>query len=144
MSDCAINGFERATDKYFAIRLHSNRSDPEGIAYSCARIKAEVQAPIGVEAGNAITVRAVDGAELAADDNLAIRLQSDRVNLSVRPCSRIETAVQASIRVEPGNSGPIRADDRVEIPAHEHLAIRLQGERTNNPVRSSGGSETAV
>src|SRR5436190_7384423 len=144
MAVCSIDDFERATDEHLSIRLHRDRRDPKRITYSCAGIKAEVQAPIGIKASHAAAVRAVDDGEFTADDKLAIRLQSNRVNLTVRPCSRVETAIETPIRVEPGNTGSIRATDCCEVPAHEHLAIRLQDQGTNKPVGSAGRSETAV
>ena len=111
---------------------------------ACARIETAVQTAIGIEAGNVVAVRAIDGGEPAPDEHLAIRLQRDRRNGTARySCARIETAVQTAVGIEPGNAVAVRAVDGGERTADEHLAIRLQRDRRNT-IRSCARIETAV
>src|SRR4030095_12142482 len=82
---------------------------------------------------------------IPAHEHLPIRLLGDRRNTIVRPCSRIETAVQTAVGIETRNSVAVHPVDGAEITADEHLAIRLHGDRRSSPVRySCGDIETAV
>jgi len=119
---------EVAARQNLAIRLHHERTRA---GQTSARIEASIETAMGIKPGDSIAVRAIDGRETAADQHLAIRLQRNRTNSPVCSSARIETVVQAAVRIEPGHSAAVRAIHSQEIAADEHPAIRLQDDRSN-------------
>ena len=77
----AVDGGERASDEHLAIGLHDDSTDT-GV-YARARIETAVQTAIGIETGNVVAVRAVDGGELPADQHLAVGLHRDGVHKGI-------------------------------------------------------------
>src|SRR5688572_16765217 len=86
------------------------------------------------------------------DEYLPIHLQAHRVHRritdiriasSANPGAGIETAIKASIGIEPGNPAVVRAIDEEEIASDEHLAIRLDGDRTY-PVKKRGDAGARI
>ena len=66
---------------------------------------------ITVKAGHIRTQHPINREEVAANEDVAIRLQRDRTNKPVRSCSWIKTVVQRAIGIEPGNAVAVRAVD---------------------------------
>ena len=131
----AVDGGERTPDEHLAIGLQRDRS---AIAATdcCAGNESVVQTSVGIEPGDAAAVRAIHRDEITAGEHFAIGLQDDTPDPISRrgaacACARIETAVQTSIGIEPGNAVSVRAVYSVEITADEHLPIRLQRRPTN-------------
>src|SRR2546423_15018615 len=74
----AIAYEEISAVQFLAIRLHRNPRNT--LVRSSARIETAVQTPIGIEPGNAVSVRAIHSAESAPNDHFAIRLNGHRRN----------------------------------------------------------------
>src|ERR1039458_3309324 len=89
----------------------------------------QVQPRDGIDAGSIVT------RELAADDNLAIRLQGHRPDPCVCTQSWIEGGVQRTIAVQAGDGMTVKTVERREIAADDDLSVRLERQRGNEIIR---------
>src|SRR5882757_7751281 len=95
----AANGGEIASEQDHAVCL--NRQRPNCIIGTDAGIETDIKMSIRVQTGEIETVGAIDAAERAADQNLAILLGSDRKDRPIHASSRIEARIQSSIGMQP-------------------------------------------
>src|SRR5678816_3154496 len=98
----SVHREEFTADEHVAIRLQRDRTNKP--VRSSTWIETAVQTAIGIEAGNVVAIRAIDTGERTADENLAIRLQHDRINSAICSCAWIESAVPDSIGIKPGEA----------------------------------------
>src|SRR5207249_9528578 len=91
-----IEGGERAADDGLVVRQERDRIN--WIISACAGIEGVVEGAIAVETGDGVAIGAVDAGEQAANDELAIILESHRADWPVRTLSGVEDGVQGAIR----------------------------------------------
>ncbi len=76
-------------------------------------LKAGVQRTVGHQAGDEITMNAVNGGERAAHQNPAIGLADDGIHCRVRAGKSVqERGVQRTVGIQPGNPASPRPDRR--------------------------------
>ena len=129
-----------ALDDEHARRRCVDRFDVAGDATHETRVGRAVL----VQAHDVVGGPAVDGAESAADQDLAVGLDGDGEGAGVEV--RVEGGVQRPVGVEAGQLGGFAVVDAVEAPGHEHLAvgqpglrIDLFGQTENDVVRRQVG-----
>ena len=64
--------------------------------------------------------------ELAAHQNLSVRLHRDRIDITVRV--RVESRVERAVRVQSGNVVARHAQDAAKDAGDEDLAVRLDSD----------------
>src|SRR5207247_61185 len=122
----AIEVGEGAAEDYAAIDLNGERAD--GIVSACARIEASIEGAIGVEAGDAIAGDAIDGGEIAADDNFASvnavgRIDGDSQDGAVKGERGVEGAINGAIVIEASQTEARQAADRGKAAARENATL---------------------
>src|SRR5688572_2228525 len=95
-----------------------------------ARIETAVQSPVGIEPRDTSGTSKVD-------EQPAIRLKGDGVNLAHRRQARIVTAVHAPVRVEPDNIFDRIVGHYSRIAREENLPVPLDNNGINNPSGAS-------
>ena len=71
-------------DQHLAIALHRDRKDWE-VGPRKSLLKGAVQRAVRIEPRNMVSVHAIDHAEIAPDEHLAVTLQRDRIDPVVGP-----------------------------------------------------------
>ena len=104
-------------------------------------IKREVDRAVAKDTRHTTSGQAVIADKSPADDDLAIGLNGDRVHVTIRAVSGIESQVNRSVAVK---TSQIEALDQInlgELPANNDATIFLQGERQWRVVDASAESE---
>src|SRR5260221_367127 len=138
----AANGGEIASKQDHSICL--NRQRPNCIIGTDAGIETGIKMSIRVQAREAGTVRAIDAAERAADQNLAVLLGRYRKDRPVDPSSRIEAGVQSSIGMQPRHAVISDVVDARKLPTKNDRAGWLEGYRKDRIVCALPGIEFVV
>ena len=87
----------------------------------------------GIEPGDMVARLSADAGELAARQNLAVRLHRDRIDTTVRV--RVERISQAGRGIEPGDMVARLSADAGELAARQNLAVRLHRDCIDSTVR---------
>ena len=138
----AIEGSEVPDDEHMAVAFHRHGPDRGQRAQPDA--KAGVHRAVRVQAGDVIARRAVDGKELAADDDLAVRSDGDAMDHAIRAESGVEGGVERAIRIEPGQTRDEEAAVAREIARDQNLSVRLHGHGAHRRVRTRAEEESQV
>jgi hypothetical protein len=93
-----------------------------------ARIKGRIERAVSIEAGELDPEEPLVMCKVAKDDNLAVRLQDDSRDRSIRARSS-KTGVEGAIGIKAGQVGAARARDRAELAAGQEGSARFDGER---------------
>ena len=118
----AVDSGEKAADENLAVQLQSDRTD--GAIRTSAGIKSRVNRAVRVQSGDVVHVGvAIDGGEIAADDNLAVRLDRHGIDRGVGTQAGIESRVQSAVAVEAGNAVDRRAANRRKSAADINLGL---------------------
>src|SRR5712692_4223377 len=92
------------------------------------RIEGAVQGAVRVQSADIGARLAAQLGEIATDQDLSIQLDGeakDRTNegRAIATCSRIESAIETAVHIEPGNETAGRAGHVREIPADDDFAV---------------------
>src|SRR5207237_7200172 len=77
----SADALEAAADENFAVGLDDNRRNIKYAVASQNRIKSSVQTAVRIESDEAGVRRAADSRKITADQNFAVRLDSDAANI---------------------------------------------------------------
>ena len=109
-----------------------------------ADVEGVVQRTIGVEAGESVARCAVDGREIAADQHLAVGLESHGPNRGVRAGAGIEGVIERAIREQAGHAVAAGAIPGGEGAGEQDFAVQLDGHVVNNIIRAHRGAEGVI
>ena len=137
-----IEGGERAADDGLVVRQERDRIN--WIISACAGIEGVVEGAIAVETGDGVAIGAVDAGEQAADDELAIILESHGTHWPVRTLGGVEDGVEGAIRIDSRQAVPGAMVERVEVAADEQFAVRLQRHGKDGVIGAIAGVESGV
>ncbi len=118
--------------------MHCHRSDPT-IGPRKSIEKPSVQRAIGVQSRNIATPLTIDVVEDAADEDLAVALEGDRIERASDVVGDfgdtgepiLEAGVQSAVRIESRHRIAVHAIHFVKITRDEHLAIALHCDGIN-------------
>src|ERR1700674_2376248 len=91
----SVDDGEVAADEYVAIPLQRHGMNTS--VRSRARIETRIQIAIRIEPGDTIAGRAVDGGEIAADQNFSVWLQRDGSHRAVSARTRNQICVHTPV-----------------------------------------------
>ena len=133
---------ELAADQNFSIRLHGQTVNV-AVGQRIEGVRRFHRA-VGIEPGEAIAGRAVDGSELSPNQNFSVGLQAEGVNDAVRTgAGRGECCVHRAIRVEPGNPPSRQSGHLTENTRDQNFPVRLHHRAVNRAVRARAEREGA-
>ena len=118
----AVNARELSADDDHAVGL--KRENLNRGAQSAAGVKRGVQRAVDIESRNVTARRAVDGEELPADENFAVRLEGQGDHQIIH--AWVEGGVQRSVRVQTHNGVARHVIEQIKITCHDRLAVGLQ------------------
>src|SRR5690606_30939655 len=117
----AVVSIEVSTDEDLPIALHGGRINSN----TRALLKAHVKAAVRVQPGEAAAVRVVEISEISPNEDLPIGLHGGGGNPLTSTRANVESRVQTSVRVQPGDAVPARAIVAGEISPDDDLLIGL-------------------
>ena len=134
----AADGREVAAGEHLAVSFE--REAPDDVVR--ARIERDVDRSVGIDPADLAAWRgacaAAQAGEVAADQDLPVRLKRDRIDVDAR--AGIEGRVERAVRVEPADAvarrRPGAAAEPDEDAADEDLAVRLHDDGMHVAVRS--------
>src|SRR5262249_11302791 len=105
-----------------------------------------IEAAVAVQPRDAAARGAVDARERAANHNLVVALDANRVHGSVKAGAVGETRIDGSVRVQPHNElvGRVAVERREGAADQDFPVGRLYGDRVDLRVRSGAGVERRV
>src|SRR6266446_6915242 len=94
---------------------------------STVRVRVEriSQAGRGIEPGDGIARLSADAREIAARQNLAVRLHCDCIYFTDRV--RVKSGVERAVRIQPGDAVARHAQNGGKESADKNFAVRLNG-----------------
>ena len=100
---------------------------------ACGRIEGEVKGAVRVEASQTIAGGAIDGSEVAADEDLSAvegvsRINSDGIDGAVDGKSWIEGLVETAVVIEASEAGMLNAAEGDKAAADQEFLVRLQSD----------------
>src|SRR5690606_39494598 len=124
------------------IGLHGGGGNP--LTSTRANVESRVQTSVRVQPGDAVPARAIVAGEISPDDDLLIGLHGGGTDKGTDTRARVETQIQAAVRVQPGDAVPARAIVADEIPPDDDFSIGMNGGGEDAVVRSHAGVEVHV
>ena len=109
-----------------------------------ASVEEHVERAVRAKAREIVPADAVEGGEVAADGELAIRRGVDAVDRRVRSLPRIEAGIGSAIGVQPGQIVCRAAIERGERAAEDHTSIGLKCQRGDVVIRARAAAVGVV
>ena len=125
-----------------AVRLDQDRT--HGIVRAHRAAERRVHRAVGIQARDMAAIDAGHRGEIPADDDLAVGLDRDGIDISVRSHAGIERRIHHPVGAEARDEVPRLAADGGEQPADQHAPIGLQRERVGRIVRATARIERGV
>ena len=128
---------EIAADHDLARGINADRADAR-VRPGAQRVEAGVDRAIGIQPRDARRGRAVDRAEITAQQHAPEGINRDRAHRAVGPAWRRERGVHAAVQIQPRDAIARDAINRGEISRDDHLAVRRLDDHAVNRVVSAG------
>ena len=116
------------SDRKHAYRRHAAESH-------AARIEGRIDRAVRIKTNDASRGLAIKRREVTADQDLAVRQRSDRLNLEVCTFTDIEREIVRAVRIEPRDIATSSISDKRKGTAQVDLSIRLGLDRIDIAVR---------
>ena len=124
-----VIGLQVAADEHPAGAVDGRTVDPPaGDTVAVADIEVVVDLAVGLQAGDPLALLLVDRGELAADEDLAVIVERDGIDLLVGALADLEILVFLAVDFHAGDVGVLLAVVFVERAADDDLPVRLDSD----------------
>src|SRR5206468_10836577 len=96
---------------------------------AATRVEGQVQGAVRIQAANALAVGVAEIIEITGEQNLAVGLEEQGINVAVSAGARVERLINRAVGVAPGDVVARSAGHGRELAADEDVAIVLDSQR---------------
>jgi hypothetical protein len=114
------------------------------IIKTAAGIKARIQTAIDIQAGDAVSCRAVESGKAPAYYNLTICLYTGCKNRIIKTAAGIKARIQTAIGIQAGDAVSCCAVESGKGPAHYNLTVCLYTGCTNTIIKTAAGIKARI
>ncbi len=132
---CPIVGGEASADQDLPAGKRRGLEDP-AVRTGAGGIERGIQVAVREQTGKAVPGHSLVVPEIAADEDLAIRLQAYVLHRVVRADARVEGRVQVAVGKQPGDTHPRYRIVLGEVAHDQDLAVRLPFDVVHFVVRA--------